>query len=140
MNSKPRSIIVVDDDHRVLDQISSIMDSTHVVLTTSDPNRAHAWLKNDVSVSAIIVGQKLRNSSGPELLMTAQRLRPEARRVLIADYTDLSVIVASMHTGAVQRTVSKPISATELIPVLGSPVTPSRPSSSRTAVQSDASL
>jgi len=123
MISKSRSIIVVDDDRRVLDQITSILDSTHIVLTTTDHNRAHAWLKNDVTVSAIIVGQKLQNSTGPDLLMTAQKLRPEARRVLIADYTDLPTIIASMHTGVVQRTVSNPISAKELMVVVGGPVT-----------------
>ena len=40
MGSKSRSIVAVDDDVRTLDRISMILDSTHVVLATSDPNRA----------------------------------------------------------------------------------------------------
>ena len=138
MISKSRSIIVVDDDRRVLDEISCIMDATHIVLTTSDCHRAQSWLKNDVTVGAIIVGQKLQNSSGPELLLAAQRLRPEARRILIADYSDLPTIVASMHTGVVQRTISKPFSAMELIPVVGSPVTSAHASTSGRRVQAGA--
>jgi DNA-binding NtrC family response regulator len=133
MVSKSRSIIVVDDDRRVLDEISCIMDATHIVLTTSDSIRAQAWLKNDVTVCAIVVGQKLRNSSGAELLLAAQRVRPEARRILIADYADLAPIVASMHAGIVQRTISKPFTAAEVLPVVGGPVTGSLPAAARRA-------
>jgi DNA-binding NtrC family response regulator len=133
MVSKSRSIIVVDDDRRVLDEISCIMDATHIVLTTSDYNRSQSWLKNDVTVCAIVVGQKLRNFSGPELLLAAQRIRPEVRRILIADYADLAPIVASMHAGVVQRTISKPFTAAELLPVVGGPVTGAHPSIARRA-------
>jgi len=124
MNSpitKSRSVIAVDDDIRVLDQISSILDSTHVVLGTSDIRRAMTWLQNDVTVSAILVSQTLRGASAMDLLENALKLRPDARRILIANYDDLSTIVSALHSGIVQRTIAKPINPRELIALLRTP-------------------
>lgn len=112
---KSRSVIAVEDDARVLDQISAALDATHVVLGTSDVGRALAWLENDVTIAAIIAGQTLRANGGLELLRSAQKLRPAARRILITNYEDLSSIVAGLHCGAVQRTIAKPINPRELV-------------------------
>jgi DNA-binding NtrC family response regulator len=119
--TKSRSLIAVDDDLRVLDQISSALDSTHVVLATSDVRRAIAWLQNDVTVSAILVSQTLRGSNAMDLLENALKLRPEARRILIANYDDLSSIVSALHSGIVQRTIAKPINPRELIALVRTP-------------------
>ena len=112
---KTRSVVVVDSDVRLLDQISALLDSTHTVLATADPRRAVTWLHNDVTVSAVIVSQVLRGSNGLDLLVEAQRLRPDARRILIANYEDLASIIPSLHSGVVQRTISKPIDSRELV-------------------------
>ena len=64
MGSKSQSIVAVDDDVRTLDRISMILDSTHVVLATSDPSRALTWLRNDTTISAVVVGQNLRGGKG----------------------------------------------------------------------------
>jgi DNA-binding NtrC family response regulator len=115
MGSKSQSIVAVDDDVRTLDRISMILDSTFVVLATADPNRALAWLKNDTTVGAVVVGQSLCGGKGLELLKAAQKLRPDARRILIASYSDLAGFVDGLHTGAIERTIYKPIDATELL-------------------------
>ena len=113
---KSRSVVIVDSDIRLLDQVASLLDGTHVVLTTADPNRAVMWLRNDLRIHAIIVAQTLRG--GLDLLMDAKRHRPEVRRILIANYEDLSSIIPGLHSGVVQRTISKPIDARELVGLL----------------------
>jgi DNA-binding NtrC family response regulator len=105
----------VDDDARTLDQISTLLNSTHVVLATADPKRALIWLQNDMTISAIVVAQNLRGVKALELLQSAQKLRPDARRILIASYSDVALFVEGLHSGAIQRTISKPIDATELL-------------------------
>jgi DNA-binding NtrC family response regulator len=116
---KFKSIIAIDDDQRVLDQISTLLDSTYNVLKTSDPHRAMGWLQNNATVTAIVVEQVLRNGRGIDLLSAAQKLRPDVRRILIANYADLTAIVGSLHTGDIQRTIFKPIVPNELLSVLG---------------------
>jgi len=115
MSMKSHSIIVVDDDVRSLDKVRIILDCTHNVLASADPNRAVAWLRGNQSVSAIIVAQTLGGGKALDLLGSAQNIRPEVRRILIASYSDLAIFVEGLHSGAIQRTISKPIDATELL-------------------------
>jgi DNA-binding NtrC family response regulator len=116
--AKSRSVVVVDSDIRVLDEVSGVLDATHVVLATADARRAQAWLQNDVTVCAVLVAQNLKGTSSLDLLAHAQRLRPDARRILIANYEDLSSIIPSLHSGVVQRTISTPIDPRELVGLL----------------------
>jgi DNA-binding NtrC family response regulator len=134
MGMKSQSIIAVDDDSRSLDRIRIILDSTHVILGTSDPKRAVAWLQNDTTISAVIVAQTLPKGASLELLRRAQELRPNARRILIASYDDLAQIVEGLHSGAVQRTISKPIDAAELVNLVRTPMPGSGGGSARAAV------
>jgi hypothetical protein len=75
-------------------------------------------LQNDLRISAILVSQTLRGGCGLDLLVDAKRLRPDVRRILIANYEDLSSIIPSLHSGVIQRTISRPIDARELVGLL----------------------
>ena len=98
MGIKSQSIVAVDDDVRTLDRISMILDSTHIVLATADAKRAMTWLQNDATVSAIVVGHNLQGGQGVGLLEAAKNIRPEARRILIANYSDLAQYVEGLHS------------------------------------------
>ena len=115
MVSKSQSIVAVDDDVRTLDRIRMILDSTHVVLATADPDRAMIWLRDNTTVTAVVAAQNLRRGNGADLLRAAQKLRPVARRILIACYSDLALFLDGLHSGAIQRTISRPIDAAELL-------------------------
>jgi DNA-binding NtrC family response regulator len=119
MSTRSCSVIAVDDNVRVLDQIATMLDATHRVLATSDPSRATVWLKNDLSVCAVIAAEGLRSNSAEEILRCAQGVRPEARRILITNFTDLSSIVGKLHSGLVQRTIASPIDPKALLAVIG---------------------
>jgi DNA-binding NtrC family response regulator len=119
MSTRSRSVIAVDDNVRLLDQIATMLDSTHRVLATSDATRAMAWLKNDLSVCAVIAAEGLRGNAVQDVLKCAQDLRPEARRILITNYSDLSSVVGKVHSGLVQRTISIPFEPKALVSIIG---------------------
>jgi len=115
MDIKSQSIVAVDNDVRTLDRIKMILDSTHTVLATGDPTRALTWLQHDATVAAIVVVHDLPGGKAMGLLEAARKFRPEARRIVIANYSDLAQFVEGLHTGAIQRTISKPIDPIELL-------------------------
>jgi DNA-binding NtrC family response regulator len=127
MAMKRPSVVVVDDDVRVHDRISNVLDSTYTVLTTADPRKAMTWLQNDTSVSAVLVSQELKAAKALTMLQAAQKVRPEARRILIANYSDLALFVEGLHSGAVQRTISRPIDAGELLSLVRIPLASANP-------------
>jgi DNA-binding NtrC family response regulator len=119
-NTKPTcTVLAVDDDPQVLRQISDFLKPNFNVLTTRDSQRAIEWLRKDASIVVLIVEQILSSGLGLELLETARNTRPEIRRVLITRYCDLPSIVHGLHNGAIQRTISKPITQAELTAALG---------------------
>jgi DNA-binding NtrC family response regulator len=126
---KSRSVVVVDSDVRLLDQVAALLDATHVVLATADARRAIAWLHNDTTVCAVIAAQNLRGANGLDVLTAAQKVRPEARRILVADYEDLSAIIPCLHSGVVERTIAAPIDPRELVGLLRLAPVPSRQAS-----------
>jgi DNA-binding NtrC family response regulator len=118
-NTKPTcTVLAVDDDSQVLRQISDFLKPNFNVLTTRDSQRAIEWLQKDPSIVIIIVEQILRSGLGVELLETVRKTRPEIHRVLITRYCDLPSIVHGLHNGAIQRTISKPITHAELTATL----------------------
>jgi DNA-binding NtrC family response regulator len=111
-------LIAVDDDPEALANLTSIMETHYTVLATSNSQRAIAWLEKDPAVSVIIVDQVLKTGLGLDVLESARALRPDVRRVLITRYTDLANLVKGLHSGAINRMVSKPLVRGELASIL----------------------
>ena len=116
-NGRP-TLIAVDDDTNALANLTSAMESHYTVLATSNASRALAWLEKDPSVTVIVVDQVLKTGLGLDLLESAKTIRPDVRRVLITGYTDLASIIGGLHSGAINRMVSKPLVRGELTSVL----------------------
>jgi DNA-binding NtrC family response regulator len=119
------TIIAVDDDIRLLRMISELLAQQCEVLMTTDRRKAMGWLENNKLVTSILTGETLRGEPGLDLLKNARQLRPEVRRVLITGYADLPAIVEGLHTGVIDRLLSKPLVAAELCVVVS--VLESRP-------------
>lgn len=107
-------IIAVDEDTRMLRQISELLTRHCEVLITTDPRKAMGWLESNSGVAGILVGEQVRGEAGVQMLKTARELRPEVRRVLITGYADLPVIVDGIHAGIIDRLLSKPLVPSEL--------------------------
>jgi len=114
-------LIAVDDDIEAIRQLTVAVRAHYVVRGTADSRRALDWLekdKKDKSVAVIVVDQMLRCGPGVDLLENARELRPDVRRVLITKYLDVSVLVQGLHSGAINRMISKPLLHGELQTVL----------------------
>lgn len=122
MAARTQSVVAIDDDTQTLDRLASILEVTHKVRATSDPHRAAAWLQTDEEVVAVIVSQDLKAAKAITVLEAAKKLRPDARRILIANYAHLNTFVDGLHSGAIQRTISRPIDETEVLSLLRIPI------------------
>lgn len=108
-------LLALDGDDAVTKSISRIVAPYYQVLTTRDPRRLLAWLENTKNIAAVVTEHVLRTASGVALLESARTMRPNARRVLLTTYHDLASIVDGLHSGAIERLVQKPFTATELL-------------------------
>lgn len=108
------TIIAVDEDTRMLRQISELLAHHAEVMITTDSRKAMGWVENNRSVVGILAGETVRGESGVELLRAAYQLKPEIRRILITGYADLPAIVQGLHSGVIDRLLSKPLVPTEV--------------------------
>jgi len=136
LNSSPssrRTLIAVDDDTEVLNQVTETLGKFYTVLTTSNAQRALGWLQDNPAVSTILVAQVLRSGLGLDVLEVARSIKPDVRRVLMTSYSDLSELMGGLISGAIQQTVARPLNRTELAMSL-MPTDKAAPAASRRAV------
>jgi ActR/RegA family two-component response regulator len=102
-----QTLVAVDDDAELLREISRSLSHRFLVLSTSDSEQGMEWVRNDLSVRILIVGQVIRSGLGIQVLEGAMQIRPDVRRILITSYDDLSELVQGLHCGTIHRTLGK---------------------------------
>ena len=113
--SPKQYLLALDGDETVLKSISRFAAPYYQVLSTRDPRRFLAWMENTQNVGVIVTEHVLQTASGVSLLESARSMQPAARRVLLTTYHDLASIVDGLHSGAIERLVQKPFTASEFL-------------------------
>ena len=108
-------ILVLDDDAEILTQIARATSGQYRVLPTSSPTRALAILETDPKVQIFITEQVMRCGNGVDLLEAARTMKPDVRRVMLTNYSDLASIIPGLHSGTIQALAQKPATEAELI-------------------------
>lgn len=120
-------IIVVEPQLPTLRALEAKLSGHYVVAGTSLIDRALPLLRAERDAIALIVS----TSKGVDVLgvlETARQERPTVLRILLTEFESLSTIVEGLHSGAVQRVVSRPVQHAELLSVIrtAEPTAPAR--------------
>jgi two-component system response regulator RegA len=115
MPTRTRKIILLDGDEPLMRQVSRVFGGGFIVLHVRNARRAIGLIESDPQIEVLITEQVMRSGDGVELLETVRTLRPHVRRVMVTSYSDLSSIVAGLHSGAIQSLVQKPANDAELL-------------------------
>jgi len=109
MNPSDRpQLLFVDDEPRVLASMKMLFfGTTYVVHCAEGGARALEFLR-DHTVDVIVSDQRMPGMSGVEFLRAARDLRPQAMRILLTGYSDLTSIIGSINDGEIFRFVNKP--------------------------------
>ena len=112
-------IIVVEPQLAALKDLEAKLSPYHVVVATSQLDRALPLLRAERDVTAIVVSTS-KGADSLGVLESARQEKPGVLRVLLTEFENLSTIVEGLHSGAVQRVVSRPIEYAELLSVIRS--------------------
>lgn len=121
MDTRP-SILFVDDEERVVNQLRMIFRQNYEVHTATSGAEGLAILQR-TPVDVVVSDQRMPGMTGIEFLAQVRNQRPAAMRLLLTGYSDLAAIVGSVNEGEVFRFINKPWDHSEIQEIIASAVT-----------------
>jgi class 3 adenylate cyclase len=111
--SQPATLLLVDDEPRVLDSLEALLGMEHRVLRAEKPEAAlHALATEPIAV--VVSDQRMPGMLGTELLARGRDVAPDAVRILLTAFTEPDALVESINAAGIYHFVHKPWDPTEL--------------------------
>lgn len=109
------TILCVDDEMSILKSLKRLfIDKTYNLLLANSGQEALELMQQQ-AVHLIISDMKMPQMNGAEFLSQAARLQPDAYRILMTGYADLSSTITAINIGKIHRYVQKPWENVELL-------------------------
>ena len=107
------TILLVDDEPRVLDALEAILAAEFRVLRAESGEDALRLLQAE-EVAVIVTDYRMPGMTGVELLRRSQEIAPDAIRIVLTAYTDVDSLMEAINTGRIYHFVPKPWDPTDL--------------------------
>ena len=107
------TVLVVDDEPRVLDALEAILAADFRVLRAPSGEAALEVLARE-DVAVIVTDYRMPGMTGVALLQRSQEVAPEAIRIVLTAYTDVDSLMEAINAGRIYHFVPKPWDPNEL--------------------------
>jgi class 3 adenylate cyclase len=107
------TILVVDDEARVLDSLEALLAMDHRVLRAERGEDALRLLAAE-PVAVVISDQRMPGMLGTELLARSRDVSPETVRILLTAFTDADALMESINAANIYHFILKPWDPKEL--------------------------
>lgn len=112
--ARRHTFLIVDDEPEVLAALKRLFRKDYDVLTATSATDAMVLL-GEHDVALVMSDQRMPQTSGVTFLEEVRRAYPNAIRILITGYSDMSSVVAAINQGHVYSYVTKPWVADDLL-------------------------
>jgi adenylate cyclase len=110
----PATVLLVDDEPRVLDALEALLAMEYRVLRADRPEQGLARVaEGDVAV--VLSDQRMPGMTGTELLARSREIAPDTVRILLTAFTDVEALMESINASGVYHFLLKPWDANELL-------------------------
>ena len=111
--SDESTILLVDDEPRVLDSLEALLGMDHRVLRADKPDVALGVLAAE-PVALVISDQRMPGMLGTELLARSREVAPDTVRILMTAFTDVDALMDSINAAGIYHFALKPWDPKEL--------------------------
>ncbi len=112
-------VLFVDDEENILKSVKRLfMDEPFEVLTADSGAAGLAVLNDRQDVGVIVSDQRMPGMSGAEFLEKSRPVAPEAVRVVLTGYADISAAVDAINKGGAWKYLAKPWEDENLVHVV----------------------
>jgi len=109
-----RSILVVDDDTSLCDNLKDILEGEGYEVSTANSSSEASRLAREIHPWLSLVDLKLPDGTGTALLSELKRINPECTCILMTAYADVDSAIQALEKGAFYY-LQKPIRPEELV-------------------------
>jgi two-component system response regulator HupR/HoxA len=110
----PATVLIVDDELRVLDALEAILAAEFRVVRAAGGEAALEILRAE-DVAVIVTDYRMPGMTGVELLRRSQEHAPDAVRIILTAYTDVDSLMEAINTGRIYHFIPKPWDPKELL-------------------------
>jgi len=111
------TILIVDDEPRVLDSLEAILAAEFRVLRAGHGEEALARLAAEPDVAVIVTDHRMPGMTGVELLRRSQE-QWDAIRIVLTAYTDVDNLMDAINMGRIYHFIPKPWDPNELLVIV----------------------
>ncbi len=108
------TILIVDDEPRVLDALEAVLAAEFRVLRAEGGEEALRILPG-AEVAVIVSDYRMPGMTGVELLRRSQEIAPDAMRIVLTAYTDVDHLMEAINTGRIYHFIPKPWDPNEFL-------------------------
>jgi class 3 adenylate cyclase len=116
--SDEATLLLVDDEPRVLDSLEALLGMDHRVLRAEKPDQALGILEAE-PVALVISDQRMPGMLGTELLTRSRTVAPDTVRILLTAFTDVDALMESINAAGIYHFALKPWDPKELRHLVG---------------------
>lgn len=115
MNDTAR-VLFVDDEENILKALRRLVsDEDFEVLLAHSGEEGLDVLRTTEEIAIIVSDQRMPGLSGVDFLQQARGLAPDAARILLTGYADITATIEAINKGGAHRYISKPWDDRELL-------------------------
>ena len=112
-------VLCVDDEEYILNSLKRLfIDEEFEVITALSGQAGLALLADTNNVGVIISDQRMPGMLGAEFLHACRTVAPDAARILLTGYSDLTSTIDAINNGGLSRYLGKPWNDEELLMVV----------------------
>ncbi|MBN4076961.1 sigma-54-dependent Fis family transcriptional regulator [Mariprofundus ferrooxydans] len=107
MNTTLPSILLVDDEVRVLESLQRLLEDDFDVYMANSPDEAMVILA-DEWIQVVLSDQRMPGMSGIEFLHEVRQRFPDVIRMIVSGYTDSDDIIKAINDSGIHQYITKP--------------------------------
>jgi response regulator RpfG family c-di-GMP phosphodiesterase len=102
------TLLLVDDEPSILSALRRLFRPQGYRVLTADGGAAALELVKDDRVDLVISDMRMPNMDGAQFLEKIRQLQPQAVRILLTGYADITSTIAAINGGEIHRYIAKP--------------------------------
>jgi len=109
-------VLFVDDEENILKSLKRLLIDEEIdILTATSGEQGLVVLRNTPEIGLIVSDQRMPGLLGADFLRQAREIVPDALRIMLTGYADITATIDAINKGGAYRYISKPWNDEEMI-------------------------